>query len=73
MALYGKSRRCIENIFREGMMTATSVVVAVLCALLITSFMALILLCVAMFMIASTMDKESWRNNDKGKGYSEDD
>ena len=54
-------------------MTATSVVVAVLCALLITSFMALILLCVAMFMIASTMDKESWRNNDKGKGYSEDD
>ena len=33
-------------------MTATSVVVAVLCALLITAFMALILLCVAMFMIA---------------------
>ena len=53
-------------------MTATSVVVAVLCALLITSFMALILLCVAMFMIASTMDKESWKNNDMGKGCSDD-
>lgn len=53
-------------------MTATSVVVAVLCALLITSFMALILLCVAMFMIASTLDKESWKHNDMGKGCSDD-
>lgn len=52
-------------------MTATGVMVAVLCALLITAFMALILLCVAMFMIASTMDKESWENNDMGKGCSD--
>lgn len=53
-------------------MTVTGVVVAVLCALLITAFMALILLCVAMFMIASTMDKESWKNNDMGKGCSDE-
>lgn len=49
-------------------MTATSVLVAVLCALLITAFMALILLCVAMYMIASTMGRESWNENDMGKG-----
>lgn len=52
-------------------MTATGILVAVLCALLITAFMALILLCVAMFMIASTMDKESWEHNDMGKGCSD--
>ena len=53
-------------------MTATGVVVAVLCALLLVSFMALILLCVAMFMIASAMDKESWEHNDMGKGCSDE-
>ena len=36
------------------------------------SFMALILLCVAMFMIAGIMEKESWEHNDMGKGCSDD-
>ena len=29
---------------------------------------AVILLCIAMFMMASSMDKESWEKNDMGKG-----
>lgn len=39
----------------------------ILCILLTISFIILILLCVAMFIIASIMDNESWKHNDMGK------
>ena len=50
-------------------MTATGIMLVIL---LVAALMAPILLCVAMLIIVSTIDKESWDNNDMGKGGSND-
>ena len=50
----------------------SSVIAVILCVLLGTAFCALILLCVAMFMMAKIMQEESWENSPEGKGCSDD-
>lgn len=50
----------------------SNMIAIILCVMLGTAFVALILLCVAMFMLAGIMHRESWENNDMGKGCSDD-
>ena len=50
----------------------TDIIAIILCVLLGTAFCALILLCVAMFMIAKIMEEESWEHSPEGKGCSDD-